>query len=98
MMMKTYAYAVIRKSDNIVIQVNATTKSNWILDNDFLYNIPISYDNRLQYLDKYYYNNQWYSRTWNEYEENEYGETVPVEESGYVDTPWSPIKEGEVNV
>ena len=97
-MTKTYAYAVIRKSDNIVIQVNATTKSNWILDNDLLYNIPINYDNRLQYLDKYYYNNQWFFRTWNEYTENEFGETIPVVESGYVDTPWSPIKEGEANV
>ena len=94
----SFAYAVISKENNCCIQVNKNNNPNWILDNDYCFNIPVDTSLAVQYLDKYYYNNTWWSRIWNEYEENEYGETVPVEESGYVDTPWSPINGGEVKV
>lgn len=91
MQLLPYAYAIIEKERNVCFQVINTSNPNWILNNNHAYSLLIKSGIHEQYLDKYYYNNQWYSRTWNEYTENEYGETIPVVESGYVDTPWSPV-------
>ena len=85
-----FAYAIISKENHCCTQVNRNNKPNWILDNDYCFNIPVDPSIAAQYLDKYYYNAGWWSRTWNEYTTNEFGETVPVVEAGYVDTPWSP--------
>ena len=93
-----YAYAVIRKDDSLCVQINQSNKPNWVLNNDSVFNISVDPSVCLQCGGKYYYDNQWYSRTWNEYKENEFGEMIPVIESGYIDTPWSPINGGEVNV
>lgn len=57
------------------------------------------------YLGKYHYDSQWWERVWNEYETVEVkdgsGEVIqtyekPVESAGYVDTPWTPESEVEV--
>ena len=86
-----YAYAIVSKENHCCTQVNKNNKPNWILDNDYCFNIPLSVDVASQYIDKYYYNNAWWSRVWNEYTVNEYGENVPVESAGYVDYEWTPV-------
>ena len=87
----SFAYAVISKENNCCMQVNKNNNPNWILDNDYCFNIPVEITLATQYLDKYYYDARWFNRVWNEYTTDEFGETVPVIEKGYVDYEWSPV-------
>lgn len=64
--MFTCAYAFIQKEDNFCFQVNRNNKPNWVVDNEYCYNIPVPVENCEDYLEKYFYNGCWWERRYNE--------------------------------
>ena len=94
--MFNYAYAIIVKETNFCSQVNQNNKPNWIVDNEYCFNVPVNPETASQYAGKYYYDGQWWERVWNTVETTDSdGNTILVTDGTYTDYPFTPSEDGE---
>lgn len=86
--MFNFAYAIIQKEDNFCCQVNKNNKPNWVLDNEYCYNIPVPVEVAEQYAGKYFYNGVWWTRVYDMVPlMNENGEPVKDNEGNTIMVP-----------
>lgn len=88
-----FCYVIINKSTNMCGQVLHINNPSFSVDNANDYSVLVDVDTD-DYLGKYYYSAEgstekiWWARTYNEVDEN----GIPNISTGYIDTPWAPIK------
>ena len=84
----TYHYYIVRKLDGYIWQYISSNVGNWSIDNDDDYSIELDTEYEIGHLYHTRKTNTFFKRIWNEYDDN----GIPIESSGYVDTPWIPEK------
>ena len=89
--MYKFAYAIIEKATGFCSQVNKNNKPNWVLDNEYCYNIPLPVVTATEYAGKYFYNGKWWRREWEEVEAvDEIGNKYMEPTGNYTDYEWMP--------